>query len=182
MSAMSNYVGALSEYKKAVEMAPQQPGTHYKLGDAYWVQSDWVHATEQFQAELSNEPANCMAQWKLGNILLEQYLSPEEALADVDKALAMCPNLADARLDRGRALLRLHRDADAIPDLEAAKHSEPDEPNVHFLLAQAYRTVGRASDAQAEMKLFSKLEESARAAKAERAERLLHDQSKPPDK
>src|SRR5206468_4540052 len=33
MASMKNYDGAILEYKKAVEMAPHQAGTHYKLGD-----------------------------------------------------------------------------------------------------------------------------------------------------
>lgn len=175
MSVMNNLPGALLEYKKAVDLAPHQPGTHYKLGDAYWVSGKWAAAAGEFQAELTNDPSNCMAQWKLGNILLEQHVNPEEALSDIDKALAICPNLTEARVDRGRALIRLNREADAIKDLQAAEQSSPNESTIHFLLAQAYRKTGRAQEAQSEMQLFSKLEESARAAKAERGKRVLHE-------
>ena len=91
----------------------------------------------------------------------------------MDKALAACPDLTQARIDRGRALLKLNRNPEAAHDGEAAAQSSPDEPSVHFFLAQAYRTLGRSRDAQAEMQVFSKLEESARAAKAERAKEVL---------
>src|SRR6266436_4241297 len=178
MESMKNYDGALIEYKKAVEMAPQKSGTHYLLGNAYWSLSMWNAASEQFRAELVNDPANCLAQWKMGNIILEQRESPEEALADVEKALNICPNLMAARVDRGRALMKLDRHAEAVKDLEAAEKSEPAEPSTHFLLAQTYHALGRTQEAQAEMKLFSKLEESARAATAERAKQLLQEKSK----
>jgi tetratricopeptide (TPR) repeat protein len=36
MEGMKNFDGALVEYKKAVEMAPEQAGTHYALSNAYW--------------------------------------------------------------------------------------------------------------------------------------------------
>src|SRR6266481_5472463 len=121
MEGMKNYDGALVEYKKAVEMAPERAGTHYLLGNAYWSLSMWAAATEQFQAELANDPANCMARWKLGNIVLEQHANPEEALANVEKALANCPNLMSARVDRARALMKLDRHAEALKDLEAAE-------------------------------------------------------------
>jgi len=173
MSVMNNFPGALLEYKKAVELAPKQPGTHYKLGDEYWVWHEWAAATREFQAELSNDPSNCLAQWKLGNILLEQDLNRDEALSDIDKALAICPNLTEARVDRGRALIRLNREAEAIKDLQAASQSSPKEPSIHFLLAQAYRKTGRAQEAQSEMQLYRKLEQSVHAARADRAERLL---------
>src|SRR5205807_2701356 len=48
MESMKNYDGALLEYKKAVEVAPQQAGTHYHLGNAYWALNMWDAATEQF--------------------------------------------------------------------------------------------------------------------------------------
>jgi tetratricopeptide (TPR) repeat protein len=180
MESMKNYDGALMEYKKAVEMAPEQAGTHYLLGNAYWSLNMWDAATEQFRAELVNAPMNCQAQWKLGNIVLEQHASPEEALADVEKALAICPNLMAARVDRARALMKLDRHAEALKDLEAAEKAEPAEASTHFLLAQTYRALGRTQEAQAEMKLFSKLEESSRAASAERAKQLLQEKSKEP--
>jgi tetratricopeptide (TPR) repeat protein len=173
MESMKNFDGALIEYKKAVEMAPQQTGFHYALGNAYWSLQSWDLATQQFQQELAIDPSNCLAQWKVGNILLEQHLDANEALGNVNKALVMCPNLVQARVDRARALLKLERNEDAMKDLTVAEQSNPEEPSIHFLLAQAYRAVGRTKDAQTEMGIFSKLEESNRAAVAERAKQVI---------
>jgi tetratricopeptide (TPR) repeat protein len=181
MASMKNFDGALVEYKKAVDIAPRQPGTHYKLGDAYWQLDDWGDATEQFQAELANDPGNCNARWKLGDILLEQHMHPDQALADVDKALETCPYLTTAKQDRATALIRLNRFAEAVPDLEAAIKASPDEPRLHFLLAQAYRGMGQASEANAEMTTFGKLEQSARAAEAKHAEEVMKQKAKIPD-
>jgi len=178
MESMNNFDGAIVEYKKAVELAPQQPGTHYRLANVYYLLLDYDSATREFQAELANDPRNCSAQWKLGSIVLLQHGDPQAALDDIDKAVAMCPNLTEARLDRAKALLRMERTQDALPDLEAAEHASPDDPTVHFLLAQAYRNLGRAQQAQAEMQLFSKLEESARAAKAAHAEQIFQNKDK----
>jgi tetratricopeptide (TPR) repeat protein len=173
MEAMNNYDGAIVELKTAVEMAPQRLGTHYKLGDAYFTLSQWDSAAQQFQAELAVDPANCQARWKLGSILLQKNGSPEEALADANQALAQCPSLTGARVDRARALIKLDRNAAALADLEAAVKAEPAEPSTHFLLAKVYRSLGRAQDAQSEMQAFSKLEEAARAATAERAQEVI---------
>jgi tetratricopeptide (TPR) repeat protein len=180
MESMKNYDGALLEYKKAVEVAPLQAGTHFHLGNAYWSLNMWDGATEQFRAELANDPSNCTAQWKLGNIILEQHGDSAEALKEVQKALDSCPDLMEARVDRARALIKLERHAEAVKDLEAAVKADPGESSTHFLLAQAYRAVGRTQDAQTEMKAFSKLEESARAKTAERAKEVLQEKSKEP--
>ncbi len=180
MESMKNYDGALLEYKEAVEVAPLQVGTHYHLGSAYWSLNMWDAATEQFRAELANDPSNCMAQWKLGNIILEQHGDSAAALAEVQKALDACPDLMEARVDRARALIKLERHAEAVKDLQAAVKADPGESSTHFLLAQAYRALGRTHEAQAEMKVFSKLEESARAKTAERAKEVLQEKSKDP--
>ncbi len=180
MEGMKNFDGALLEYKKAVDVAPQQPGTHYMLGNAYWSIRMWDPAAKQFRAELVNDPANRAAQWKLGNIALEQHQDSAEALVQIQKALSICPNLAEARMDRGRALMRLERNEEAIPDLQAAEKSDPSESNIHFLLAQALRAAGKTREAQAEMQIFSKLEEAARARTADRAKQLLQEKEKTP--
>jgi tetratricopeptide (TPR) repeat protein len=180
MEGMKNFDGALIEYKKAVEIAPEQAGTHYLLGNAYWSLRMWDPATEQFNLELVNDPANCLAQWKIGDIVLEQHADSGEALADIQKALEICPSLVQARIDRARALVNLDRHAEAVKDLEAAVKADPADPTPHFLLAQSYRALGKTQEAQAEMKLFSKLEESARAATAERAKQLLQEKTKDP--
>jgi tetratricopeptide (TPR) repeat protein len=178
MESMKNYDGALLEYKKAVEVAPQQSGTHYHLGNAYWSLNMWDAATEQFRAELANDPSNCLAQWKIGNIILEEHGDSAGALAEIQKALDACPDLMSARVDRARALIKLERHSEAVSDLEAAVKADPAESLTHFLLAQAYRALGRTQEAQAEMKVFSKLEESSRAKTAERATELLQEKGK----
>jgi tetratricopeptide (TPR) repeat protein len=176
MESMKNFDGAVLEYQKAVALAPQQPGVHYLLGNAYWSIQSWDQANREFYAELTNDPNNCMAHWKLGNILLEQHLSPEEALVNINKALARCADVTQARVDRARALIRLDRHADALPDLQAAEKSSPDESSIHFLLAQTYRALGRPKEARAQMEIFTRLEESARATTAERAKQVLKNQ------
>jgi len=59
MESMNNLDGALLEYKKAVELAPEKPGTHYHLANAYWSLLMWEPAKKEFLAELVNDPQNC---------------------------------------------------------------------------------------------------------------------------
>jgi predicted Zn-dependent protease len=140
----------------------------------------WDQATQQFQAELANDPSNCTAQWKIANIMLEQRKEPADALTIVDKALTSCPNLVEARVDRGRALLRLERNEEAVKELQVAEKADPAEAGTHFLLAQALRAAGRTQEALAQMQIFSKLEEGAHAKTAERAKQLLQEKDKSP--
>lgn len=173
MESMNNFDGAVVELKKAVDLAPQMPNNHYKLADAYWHLSQWDSAAEQFQAELDVNPGNCQARWKLGSTILQKNGDAKEALRQIDDALARCPTLTDARVDRARALLRLDRGADALTDLERAKKENGSDPAIHFLMAKVYRLLGRSQEAQAEMEMFTKLDETARAATAERAQEVI---------
>jgi tetratricopeptide (TPR) repeat protein len=179
MESMKNYDGAIVEWKKAIDAAPKLPGVHFKLGDLYWSLSQWDNATEQFEIEQHIDPGNCMVDWKLGDILMRKSVQPEQALAREDKALSACPNLFEARADRARLLLKLHRDQEAIQELKAVEQNDPNEPSTHFLLAQAYRASGQSELAQAEMKSFSELEGKSRAATAERAQEVIKESQSP---
>ena len=171
--SLRNYDGAILEMKKALAIAPRQPGLHYKLGDLYRESGQWDAAFAEFSAELANDPHNCRVDWKLGDVLLLQNTRPEEALDRMDRALAVCPDLAEARLGRARLLVKLHRNEEAVPDLLASAKAMPAEPSIHYLLAQAYRALGRGPEAQAEMQVFSRLDEAARAATAARAREAI---------
>jgi len=167
--SMHNYDLALVEYKKAVDMAPEKPGTHMHMGDAYWYIGKWQSAQTEFRAELKNDPYNCMAHWKLANAILEDNDSNDEALSEANAAVERCPTLMQARVDRARALVRLGRQPDALPDLLMAMKDSPREPSIHFLLANVYRSQGKSAEAQKEMQVYGTLQREASAAVAGQA-------------
>jgi predicted Zn-dependent protease len=159
--SMHNYDVALVEYKKAIDLAPQQPGTHMHMANAYWLIGKWESAQEEFKAELANDPNNCTARWKLANAMLEANDSSDDALAQLNQSIDRCPLLMQARVDRARALIRLGKQSDALPDLLMAVKDSPDEPTIHFLLAAVYRSQGKSADAQQEMQTYSRLQREA---------------------
>jgi len=167
--SMHNYDLALVEYKKAVDLAPEKPGTHMHMGDAYWYIGKWQSAQTEFRAELKNDPYNCMAHWKLANAILEANDSNDEALSEANAAVERCPTLMQARVDRARALVRLGRQPDALPDLLMAMKDSPREPSIHFLLANVYRSQGKSAEAQKEMQVYGTLQREASAAVAGQA-------------
>jgi len=168
-ASMHNYDVALVEFKKAVDMAPAQPGTHMHMGEAFWSIGKWQSAQTEFRAELNNDPNNCFAHWKLANSILEANESSEEALAELSKAVDRCPTLMQARVDRARALVRMGKQTDALPDLLAAEKESPSEPSIHFLLGTVYKSQGKAAEAKQEMLTYGKLQRDASAAVAGQA-------------
>jgi len=168
-ASMHNYDLALVEYKKAIDLAPHQPGTHMHMGDAYWNLTKWDSAEAEFKAELANDPYNCLARWKLANSMLEANDSSQDALTELNQAIERCPALMQARTDRGRALIRLGKQADALPDLLMAEKDSPEEPSIHFLLASVYRAQGNSAEALKEMQTYSRLQREASEAVARQA-------------
>jgi tetratricopeptide (TPR) repeat protein len=164
--SMHNYDSALVEYKRAIELAPQKAGTHMHMGNAYWLIGKWASAQTEFKAELAIDPNNCAAHWKMANAMLEANDSNDDALAEVNKAIDRCPTLMQARVDRARALIRLGKHAEALPDLELAVAESPREPTIHFLLASVYKAQGKTADAQQEMQTYGRLQREASEAVA----------------
>jgi predicted Zn-dependent protease len=153
-----NYDNALLEYKKAIGMAPHEPGTHMHMANVYWLTGKWESAQTEFKAELANDPYNCTAHWKLGNAMLEASASNEDALAELNQAIHRCPMLTQAHVDRARVLIRMDKPSDAIPDLLMAEKDDPAEPRIHFLLASVYKTQGKTAEAQQEMHTYAELQ------------------------
>lgn len=171
--SMHNYDGALVEYRKAVEMAPHRPGTHLHLASAFWSTSKWESARMEFEAELTNDPNNCSARWKLGNTILELNGSASNALAQLNQAVERCPELMQARVERARAQIKLGKQNEALPDLLMAEKDSPDEPSIHFLLASVYRSQGKTADAQQELRTYGRLKREASEAVAGQANESL---------
>ena len=167
--SMHNYDLALVEYKKAIDKGPQTPGTHMHMGDAFWNMGKWQSSQTEFRAELANDPNSCMARWKLANAILEANDSTDEAFTELNRVVERCPTLMQARVDRARALVRLGKHAEALPDLLMAENDSPREPTIHFLLAAVYRVQGKTAEAQTEMQTYSKLQKEASAAVAGQA-------------
>jgi tetratricopeptide (TPR) repeat protein len=167
--SMHNYDLALVEFKKAVDKAPTMPGTHMRMGDAFWNMGKWQSAQEEFRAELTNDPNNCIAGWKLANAMLEANDSAEQALAGLNQVVDRCPTLMQARVDRARSLVRLGKHAEALPDLLMAENDSPREPTIHFLLAAVYRAQGKSAEAQTEMQTYGKLQREASTAVSSQA-------------
>ena len=64
---------------------------------------------------------------------------------------------ARLRLQLGILLSEQKRWAEAVPVLKVAVALEPDQPQGHFRLAQAYRRSGQTAQADEELAIFKRL-------------------------
>jgi predicted Zn-dependent protease len=161
---MSNTAGAIAEYKKALAVAPTDSMALDHLANAYWHTADWAAARDGFVALLRQDSTNCIAHWKLANALDELAESASDALAQTDMALKTCPSLAQARVERGRILLRMGQAKDALAELLIAEKSAPDESSIQILLAKTYKALGDSVHAASASARFQQLQQAEHAA------------------
>jgi tetratricopeptide (TPR) repeat protein len=136
---------------------PNEPGVHYAFG-LYLMDTDQHAALAEFQTELRKNPTHWPA------LLVTAFLEtregdPESAMQLAERARKAAPAsylwLCDAEV--GRALLAKDQPEKAIPPFEESVKLQPDNAQTHFYLEQAYRRVGRKSDAQRERAEFVRL-------------------------
>lgn len=171
--SMHNYGGAMVQFKKAVNLAPQDPGTHLRLANTYWLMGKWGSAESEFQTALKLAPNDCQARWKLGNAILQANGSAKEALADFDRSIHECPKLMQAHVDRARALIEQSRQKEALPDLLLAEKSSPDEPMIHYYLASVYRAEGKMDEARNQLRIYAQLQQKSNEAKSRQVQEEL---------
>lgn len=173
MESLENTPGAIAEYKKAVALAPTDPSPLRHLAYLFWKTGEWPQARDNYQLLLRSQPEDCKAHWRLADTLDELDEHPEQALHEIDTALAECPTLVQAHAERARLLLRTGKPADAIVDLKIAEAAAPDEPSIQSLLAKAYRATGdRAKANQANLR-FQQMEQAQHAGKEQHAASVM---------
>jgi len=142
-------------YRQALHANPSAAGVHYALGSIYANSGKNEEAVQEFQEELKLNANDSLALWKLGEVTLRS--DPQRAVEYLQQALKLDPDLPQARLAYGRALLRLGEVNPAIEQLRQVERLAPEEDSVHYHLAAAYRRLGRQAEADAELARFKTL-------------------------
>lgn len=142
-------------YKEALRTNSVALGIHYALGSIYANSGKPDDAIQEFQGELKLNANDSLALWKLGEIAMRA--DPHSACAYLERALNLNPDLVQARLAYGRALLRLEEPGKAVQQFQQVERLAPEEDSVHYHLANAYRQLGRSKEADVEMARFQEL-------------------------
>jgi len=157
--------GAIVQYKKVLQLAPQLPGAHFELAEALLqkskTQREREEAEEAFKAELALNPGNVNADCRLGDLYLSAGTTRlDAAYQSYDRALQLQPDFANAQLGMGKVLIRMGKNQEAVDHLREAARLDPIDSTAHYLLAQTYRRLGQTPDADREIRLFEDLENS----------------------
>jgi tetratricopeptide (TPR) repeat protein len=155
------YTEAVAEYRKAIEKNPKAINLHYRLGRALLQQSHdpavLEQARKEFEAELSLNPSDAVAEYQVAQILTAEQ-KKTEAAAHFERAAELRPDFPEALIAVAKLRTSAKRYADAIVLLEHAVKIQPRNETAHYSLMLAYRDAGRATDAQREKAELDKLQ------------------------
>jgi len=152
---------SLQTFQELIAQYPKEPNLHYAYG-VRLLDSDPEAALREFQKELEINPSQVVARVQIVFLKLKQGES-EETLPLARETVKLAPDYFLAHNALGRTLLAAGQTAAAIEELQTAVRLEPQSPENHFDLAEAYRTAGKKAEAakeEAEFQRIKKLRES----------------------
>ena len=165
LEAQGDTEGAAKEYRQVLQMNPNLPGIHYRLGrfilSAPKTNTTMQEARKEFEEELKIDPSNAGAEFVLGKLTLDPA-TLDDAIAHFSRAVKLDASFAEAYIELGNALILADRAVEAVKPLETAVKLQPGNPMPHFRLSNAYNRLGRKEDSQKELALYKELSEKIR--------------------
>jgi tetratricopeptide (TPR) repeat protein len=134
---------------------PQFPNIHYASGLLLLDTGDTDSAIQQFQAEIQNQPQDVLARLKIA--AAEYKVNSQAGIPYAEEAVKLNPKIPLGHYLLGLLLLDTGDYQRAIPELEVARTSYPNEAKLYFALGSAYALAGRKDDAAHARATFERL-------------------------
>ena len=134
---------------------PQFPNIYYASGLLLLDTGDSDAAVTQFKAEIQNQPKDVLARLKIATA--EYKVDSAAGIPYAEEALKINPQASLGHYLLGLLLLDTGDYKRAIPELEAARASFPNEARLYFALGSAYSMAGRKDDAARARATFQRL-------------------------
>lgn len=152
------YREAAAEWRKALDLAPENPLAQRELAVSLFLSRDYDDAEPLVQSLLEKEPDSAQLNYLAGAIQLERQQA-QRAAPLLEKALKIDPDLDSAHSALGRAYLSLGEAAKAIPHLKRALKTD-DDGSIHYQLSRAYQSEGDRQAARRLLQQYQQLREA----------------------
>ena len=146
LSAHGNANEAIVDFRKALELWPNQSKDHNNLGKALVQRGRMAEAMEQFQTALRISPNDPDAESNIGAALLQQG-DVEEAISHLRQAAEKFPGHAPAHINLGNALLQNRETDAAIHEYRKTLELPFDHAESHYSIGNAFRQKGDVEEA-----------------------------------
>lgn len=136
------YPEAIAKYQEIIKERPDEPGFRDALGKVYLHVENFDAAETAFEAELSLDPSSPLAYYGLAQVAFERRNLPA-ALENATQAVKKRPDFGDAYVLLGRIDWNMGNREKAMAVLEHAVTLSPADPSLFYVLANAYRELGK---------------------------------------
>jgi tetratricopeptide (TPR) repeat protein len=150
---------AQAAYRRAIQLDPTAPDTHFNLGTALLEGGDPAGAIEAFKEETRLNPRHVPAYVNLGNALVADGRG-REAIAAYRQAVELDPEAVAARVNMSNVLASLGRVDEAIDALEQVLELVPDSADVYYNLGNLLMRRSRRTEALAAYRRVLEIEQS----------------------
>lgn len=162
--SIENYDAALDDYRQVLELDPDRPGIHYRMGRVHLARArpplaaadGEALAAREFEEELKIDPTNANAAYELGE-LARKAGNLDRARQLFAQAVEHYPDFGQGHLGLGRVLIAQGEPALALPHLEKAAALDPENEFGFFQLFQAHRELGHTEEARRAQAEFQRL-------------------------
>jgi tetratricopeptide (TPR) repeat protein len=161
-----NPAAADAAFAELFRQYPKAPLVHYAYGAILLSRIDYVGAGREFRAELANTSDSFPARLGLALIALDNG-DAGGGLPHAEEAVHLRPDSSKAHLYYGRLLLQVEQTQAAVVELETARRIAPEDHEIRFALATAYRLLGCKDKAALEFAEYERLISPTEPAKAE---------------
>jgi len=127
LSEKKDYTEAAFHFEQAIAADPGNAEAHHHYGRLLVLMDQLPRAVAELREAVRDDPKGGQTQEDLADVLAATG-ETAEAIAGYGRVLELRPDMPQAHLGLGMALLAQHRDAEARPHLEAAARSS--DPNI----------------------------------------------------
>ena len=146
---LKEYELAVPVLQKAVAMRPDSMMAQYQLGLSLSETGDWPGALPHFEIAVQKSPKWAALHFSLA-AAYARVDRPAEARKELDTTLNLEPDNFRANLVLGRMLTLQGKPAEGLANLKKAAKLQPNSPDAHAFLADAYGRMGQIAVAKKE--------------------------------
>lgn len=157
-----NYARAAEEYKKLLEIKPDDKDLHSHLGETYYKLGKMDEAVAELEEVMRLDPENWVQREAIGDIYSQKGDS-DEALRQYERTLRINPNNALCNRKLGKIYYQKGEYRPAVRAFEKSLEIDPGFGEAHLGLGLSYCALGDKEAASSELKKLEELKQPAMA-------------------
>ena len=161
--SQGSYDQAIPEYKEVLNLDPQRPGIHFRIGRSlmgrYWQRhsaDELAAAEKEFEQELQIDPANANSAYELGE-LRRKANQFDEAQRYFEQALQHYPDFPEAQLGLAAVLQAKKLPDQAVVHAQRAVAIDPENEVGWYRVAQIQKSLGNSGEQEKAMAEYRRL-------------------------